>query len=72
VNTSLLSLASCRSRLASATQNAQSCLSKLHRAQTMKLILLPGGKKEDPSGGALQLQGHGNPVYYRNIWVLPK
>jgi hypothetical protein len=31
-----------------------------------------GGKKEDPTGGAIQLQGHGNPVYYRNIWILPK
>ncbi|MDA1272493.1 MAG: DUF1080 domain-containing protein [Verrucomicrobia bacterium] len=31
-----------------------------------------GGKKEDASGGALQLQGHGNPVFYRNIWVVPK
>ena len=31
-----------------------------------------GGKKEDPSGGAIQLQGHGNPVFYRNIWVLTK
>ncbi len=32
----------------------------------------PGGKKEDASGGPLQLQGHGNPVFYRNIWVIPK
>lgn len=32
----------------------------------------PGGKKEDASGGPLQLQGHGNPVFYRNVWVLPR
>lgn len=31
-----------------------------------------GGKKEDFSGGAIQLQGHGNPVFYRNIWVVTK
>jgi len=30
----------------------------------------PSGKKEDSSGGALQLQGHGNPVFYRNIWLV--
>ncbi len=31
-----------------------------------------GGKKEDPTGGAIQLQGHGNPVCYRNIWLVSK
>jgi 3-keto-disaccharide hydrolase len=32
----------------------------------------PGGKREDSTGGPLQLQGHGNPVFYRNIWVVPR
>jgi hypothetical protein len=31
-----------------------------------------GGKKEDPNGGSVQLQGHGNPVFYRNVWIVPK
>jgi hypothetical protein len=31
-----------------------------------------GGKKEDSSGGAIQLQGHGNPVFYRNVWLVTK
>ncbi len=31
-----------------------------------------GGKKEDASGGSIQLQGHGNPVFYQNIWIVPK
>ncbi len=31
-----------------------------------------GGKKEDTTGGAIQLQGHGNPVFYRNVWLVKK
>src|SRR5262245_13574621 len=31
-----------------------------------------GGKPESPTGGAIQLQGHGNPVFYRNIWIVLK
>ncbi|MEO6035214.1 MAG: DUF1080 domain-containing protein [Verrucomicrobiota bacterium] len=31
-----------------------------------------GGMKEVAEGGPIQLQGHGNPVFYRNIWIVPK
>jgi hypothetical protein len=31
-----------------------------------------GGKDETPEGGEIQLQGHGNPVFYRNIWIVEK
>lgn len=32
----------------------------------------PGRGKEADEPGSLYLQGHGNPVYYRNIWVVKK
>jgi hypothetical protein len=31
-----------------------------------------GGAKETPEPGPVQLQGHGNPVFYRNIWIVAK
>ncbi len=31
-----------------------------------------GGQKEDGTPGAFQLQDHGNPVFYRNIWVVER
>ena len=31
-----------------------------------------GGKPETAEPGEIQLQGHGNPVFYRNVWIVEK
>jgi hypothetical protein len=32
----------------------------------------PGGQKEEDSPGVIQFQDHGNPLVYRNIWLVEK
>ncbi len=44
----------------------------IHDKLELKSETPGGGMKEVADGGGIQLQGHGNPVFYRNIWIVPK
>jgi len=43
----------------------------IHNAQTL-INKTGAGRKEAPAPGPIYLQGHGNPVFYRNIWIVEK
>lgn len=42
------------------------------RAEVSGTTTASGINTETPTPGPIQLQDHGNPVYYRNIWLVPK
>jgi hypothetical protein len=57
------------------TQNAKFTV-RLNGVVVQENVEVPkptgGGRPEGVEPGPLQLQGHGNPVFYRNVWVVEK
>ncbi len=57
------------------TQNAK-VTARLNGVLVQENVELPkptgGGRPETAEPGPIQLQGHGNPVFYRNVWVVEK
>ena len=43
----------------------------IHDKAPVNSATTAAGLKEGPTPGPIQLQDHGNPIFYRNIWWLP-
>ena len=59
-------------KIANATMTVQHNGNVIHANQEVPTLTPGGPLKAEAAKGPLHLQNHGNPVRYRNIWVLPK
>jgi hypothetical protein len=59
---------------AAGKQIANAVVTVRHNGVTVhdKVEIKGSGKKGEDKPGPIHLQNHGNPVYFRNIWVVPK